>query len=64
MSVWLRRCTSFAEEARADRDFWAALTGDERVAAIEELRIQYLRMRGQRDERLRRTVRVLEPARG
>ena len=60
---WVRRCDGFAEEAEADRAFWASLSPAQRVAAVEDLRRQWLKMRGTRDEGLRRVVRVLEPPR-
>jgi hypothetical protein len=60
VETWVRTCASFEEEREADRQFWARLTPDERVAAVESLRQQWLKMTGQRDERLRRTVRVLD----
>jgi hypothetical protein len=63
MSVWVRRPASFAEEARADREFWATLTPDQRVAVIDELRKEWLRQRGAGNEGLRRTARVLERSR-
>ncbi|MGH2669509.1 MAG: hypothetical protein ACRDH5_10445 [bacterium] len=61
--VWVRRCASYAEERAADREFWASLTPHQRVAAIDGLRTDWLKLRGLADERLRRAVRVLEPAR-
>ena len=63
MAIWLRRCADFAEDAAADRAFWAVLTPDERVATIASLRAEWLTMRGLRDEGLRRAVRVFEPQR-
>jgi hypothetical protein len=57
---WVRKCASFDEERQADRGFWARLTPDERVEALESLRLQWLKMTGQRVEGLRRTVRVLD----
>jgi len=46
MSVWLRRCASFAEEAEADREYWSRFTPDERVALIADLRQEWSRMNG------------------
>jgi hypothetical protein len=60
MKMWVRRCSSFAEDEKADREFWAAMTGDERVEALEELRREAWKVTGERLEGLRRTVRVLE----
>ena len=60
MDPWVRRCASFDEEREADREFWARLSPDERVAVVESLREQWRQMTGQRDEGLRRTVRVLD----
>ena len=63
MATWLRRCSDFDEEAAADRAFWASLTAEQRVAAMDDLRRQWLTMQGARDEGLRRVVRVLDPPR-
>jgi hypothetical protein len=60
MSLWVRKCESFAEERQADREFWAALSPDRRVALVEELRQEWARISGQPIERLRRTARVLQ----
>jgi len=46
MTVWLRRCTSFAEEAEADRDYWSGFAPDERVALIADLRDEWSTMKG------------------
>lgn len=59
MEIWLRRCSSFAEEARADREFWARMSGEERVEALEALRHEAWKVTGERLEGLRRVVRVL-----
>jgi hypothetical protein len=61
--VWVRRCATFAEEAVADREFWRTLTPEQRVAVIDDLRADWLELRGIPDEGLRRSVRVLEPTR-
>jgi hypothetical protein len=60
VEIWLRRCSSFAEEAAADREFWARMTGEERVEALEDLRREAWRVTGERLEGLRRAVHVLE----
>jgi hypothetical protein len=60
MEVWVRRCRSFEEEARADREFWARMSGEERVEALEEMRREAWKVTGERLEGLRRAVRVLE----
>lgn len=62
MALWMRKCSSFAEEARADREFWAQMTGRERVEALEDLRREAWKVTGERLEGLRRSVRVLERA--
>ncbi|MGA8808413.1 MAG: hypothetical protein WB973_11095 [Thermoanaerobaculia bacterium] len=46
MTVWLRRCASFAEEAVADREYWSAFAPDERVALIADLRREWNTMNG------------------
>jgi hypothetical protein len=60
MTIWVRKCTSFAEERVADREFWATMTPDARVAAVEELRKEWALISGHPEERLRRIVRVLD----
>jgi len=50
MNLWLRKCSSFEEEAEADREFWSQMTGDERVEALEDLRRQPGRFTGERIE--------------
>jgi hypothetical protein len=60
MALWVRKCRSFAEETRADREFWAAMTGDERVEALEDLRREASKVTGERLEGFRRVVRVLQ----
>jgi len=63
MKRWVRKLKSFEEERVADREFWAQLSPDERVAAVEELRLEWGKIRGESHERLRRTARVLKLAR-
>jgi hypothetical protein len=58
MALWVRKCSSFEEEEQADREFWAQMTGDERVEALEDLRRQAWKVTGERIEGLRRVVRV------
>jgi hypothetical protein len=55
MKRWVKKLTSFEEERTADREFWAQMSPDERVAAVEELRLEWIK-------RLRKTARVLELA--
>jgi hypothetical protein len=57
--MWLRKCASFEEEEEADREFWAQMTGDERVEALEQMRQDAWKITGERLEGLRRTVLVL-----
>jgi hypothetical protein len=64
MTVSLRRCRSFAEEAEADREFWARFSPDERVAIVEQMRREWMEKNGRRDEGVRRTARLLEAPRG
>src|SRR5436309_6200108 len=46
MTMWLRRCASFEEEAAADREYWSAFSPDERVALIADLRQEWNAMNG------------------
>jgi hypothetical protein len=61
VDVWVRRCASFEEEQRADREFWRAMTPAARIEALEELRELWRTSTGDTHEGLRRTVRVLQP---
>jgi len=58
--IWIRKCASFAEEEEADREFWQEMTGEERVAVLEDMRREFGRANGEPDERLRRVVRIIE----
>ncbi len=60
MTIWIRKCVSFAEDRQADREFWAAMTPDQRVAVVEQLRKDWALISGHPEERLRRTARVLD----
>ena len=60
---WVRKLDSFAAEAEADREFWEQVEPSDRVAVVEELRLQWLKMKGLPDEGVRRVVRVLAPNR-
>jgi hypothetical protein len=48
------------EEAEADRQFWAQMTGRERVEALEELRRDVWKITGERVEGLRRVAHVFK----
>jgi hypothetical protein len=43
-----------------DREFWAQMTGRERVEALEELRAEAWKVTGERVERLRRVVQIVD----
>jgi hypothetical protein len=60
MRLWVRKCSSFEEEAKADREFWARFSPEERVAMVEELREEEWRRRGEGEPRLQRVARVLD----
>jgi hypothetical protein len=62
MKRWVKKLTSFEEERTADREFWAQMSPDERVAAVEELRLEWIKIQGKSNEGLRKTARVLELA--
>jgi hypothetical protein len=64
MHRWLRVCASFEEEAAADREFWAALSPDQRVAVVEEMRQNGWKVTGGRGEGFQRFLEVLERPRG
>lgn len=59
-NVQIRRFSSFEEEQQADRQYWAAMTPDARVALVEQLRREWAVFSGIPQERLRRVVRVLD----
>jgi hypothetical protein len=62
--VWFRKCSSFEEEEEADREFWAQMTGDERVEVLEQMRQEAWKITGEPLEGLRRVVRVLRRPEG
>lgn len=47
MSIWLRRCATFEEEAQADREYWSQYSPDERLAQMDDLRKHWAAMNGQ-----------------
>ncbi len=57
--IWIRKCSSFEEENRADREFWQRMTPNERVAVVEQLRDEWWEHHGDGEPGLRRAVRVL-----
>lgn len=62
MDLWVRKCTSFEEERAADREFWAQITPDARVAALDEMRAEWAARNADGEHGLRRTVRILQRA--
>jgi hypothetical protein len=61
VTVWVRKLAGFDEEARADREFWAQLSADQRVAVVEDLRREWIERQSgpEAAQRLQRVVRVL-----
>jgi hypothetical protein len=59
-NIQIRRFSSFEEEQKADREYWAAMPPEDRVAMVEQLRRDWATFSGQTEERLRRVVRVLD----
>jgi hypothetical protein len=57
---WVRKCASFEDERRADREFWDAMTGDARVSAVDELRAEWATLSGNGHEGFRRVIRRLQ----
>jgi hypothetical protein len=60
--IWIRRCSSPAEADAADREFWAQLTGDQRVEALEQMRRDAWKVTGERLPGLQRAVRIIDRA--
>ncbi len=60
VEFWLRVCNSFAEEAQADREYWARMTPQQRVEIAEEMRQNGWKITGGRVEGFRRVLEVLE----
>ena len=46
--LWVRKLSSWEEEAEADREYWAQYSGDEKVALIESLKDTWDSMRGRK----------------
>jgi hypothetical protein len=59
-NIQIRRFSSFEEEQKADKEYWAAIPPEDRVAMVEQLRRDWTTFSGQTEERLRRVVRVLD----
>lgn len=62
-NLWVRRLASFEEEAAADAEFWARMTGDERVAVVNQMRREAAMRQGLEHDGLRRVVRVTDDSR-
>jgi hypothetical protein len=58
--VWVRKFSSFDEERQADREYWAAIPPDDRVAILDEMRAEWASWKGHGEQGLRRTVRIVE----
>ena len=59
-TIAVRRFSSFEEEQKADREYWAAMAPDARVAVVEQLRRDWAAISGHTEERLRRVGRGLD----
>ncbi len=46
MERWVRVCTTWEEEAAADREFWLRFSPEERVAIVDTLKEQWTAMTG------------------
>lgn len=58
--IWVRTCDTHEEAEEADREFWADMSPDERVEALEEMRLEQKVTGREHIGRLRRVVRVFE----
>jgi hypothetical protein len=59
-TIWFRRCATPDEAAAADREFWLRMSPEERVALVEQMREEWLKVTGEKDEGLRRVARVIQ----
>jgi hypothetical protein len=59
VGFWFRLLKSFENDARAEAEFWAKMTPDERVGVVEELRAEWWELNGMTAEGFRRTIEVL-----
>jgi hypothetical protein len=57
--IWVRKCSSFEEAEEADQEFWAQMTGDERVQALEQMRQDAWKLTGQPYEGIQKVVRII-----
>jgi hypothetical protein len=62
VTVWIKRLSSFEEEAEADAAFYRAMSPEERVAILEQLRAEWNAAHDESDQRLRRVVRRVSGA--
>ena len=58
--VWVRKFSSFDEERQADREYWATISPNDRVAILDEMRAEWAAWKGDDEQGLRRTVRIVE----
>lgn len=64
--IWVRRATSFEEAAAFDREYYAAMTPEERLDTMQRLREAYFKLNKEyaADDgaaRLRRHVEIIKP---
>jgi pyruvate formate-lyase activating enzyme-like uncharacterized protein len=57
--IWVRKCSSFEEAEEADQEFWAQMTGDERVQVLEQMRQDAWKITGEPLERIQKVVRII-----
>lgn len=55
---WARVHDSFEDAEQAEREYYASLTPDERIAAVEEMRQRWMKMKGLPDLGVQKVVRV------
>lgn len=57
VTLWIKRASSFEEEAEADVEFYRSMSPQERVDLLEQMRADWIESQNEGDEGLRRTVR-------
>jgi hypothetical protein len=51
---------SFADQEKAERQYWKNLSGDEKLEILEAIRFQYWALNNEHPRRLQRVYRIVE----
>jgi hypothetical protein len=60
MKKIIRKFNSFAEEEKANMEFWQGLSGNEKIKILEAIRSQYFAFHHEYTKRFQRVYRIIE----